>query len=162
MAESSTAERLNAHTFTAVRSNDGAGSGPARPAAILLVDDKPELLDSLHQLVTLHGYSARQGARWPEAIDLLRATCYDVVLLDLIMPGVSGHDVLEFAAREGCVQDHRGQRRCQLQRREARAALRCIRFRQEALRGPRIHRHHGNALRAVPGGIGQRRHASIG
>jgi diguanylate cyclase len=101
MAESSTAERLNAHTFTAVRSNDGAGSGPARPAAILLVDDKPELLNSLHQLVSLHGYRPDEALGGQQAIARLRERDYDVVLLDLIMPGVSGHDVLEFAAREG-------------------------------------------------------------
>jgi diguanylate cyclase (GGDEF)-like protein/PAS domain S-box-containing protein len=79
---------------------DGQGTGAARPAAILLVDDKAELLSSLHQLVSLHGYRPDQALGGAQAIDRLRERAYDVVLLDLIMPGVSGHDVLEFAARE--------------------------------------------------------------
>ncbi len=69
-------------------------------AAILLVDDKRELLDSLHELVALHGYQADTALGGEQAIASLRDKAYDVVLLDLIMPGVSGHDVLEFASRE--------------------------------------------------------------
>jgi diguanylate cyclase len=80
------------------------GSGVARPAAeaaILLVDDKPELLDSLQQLVSLHGYRPDKALGGEQALAMLRSRDYDVVLLDLIMPGVSGHDVLDHAAREG-------------------------------------------------------------
>ena len=71
-------------------------------SAILLVDDKPELLNSLHQLVTLHGYEADKALGGREALRYRPgAKTYDVVLLDLIMPGVSGHDVLEYAAKQG-------------------------------------------------------------
>ena len=90
-------------TYTAAPSNisGGAGQGVAvRDAAILLVDDKPDLLNSLHQLVSLHGYRPDKALGGEQALAMLRARSYDVVLLDLIMPGVSGHDVLEFAARE--------------------------------------------------------------
>ena len=75
-------------------------AGADAPARILLVDDKPDLLDSLHQLVTLHGYRPDKALGGQAAIDALRSRPYDVVLLDLVMPGVSGHDVLDFAARE--------------------------------------------------------------
>ena len=68
---------------------------------ILIVDDKPELLNSLHQLVSLHGYQADKALGGLEAKEALASRHYDVVLLDLIMPGVSGHDVLEYADREG-------------------------------------------------------------
>ncbi|MEZ5549279.1 MAG: EAL domain-containing protein [Pseudomonadales bacterium] len=85
-------------------------NGASRPAratprttaaggAILVVDDKPELLNSLHQLVQLHGYDADKALGGEAALQALGARNYDVVLLDLIMPGVSGHDVLEFAAK---------------------------------------------------------------
>jgi diguanylate cyclase (GGDEF)-like protein/PAS domain S-box-containing protein len=73
-------------------------------ASILLVDDKPELLNSLHQLILLHGYQPDKALGGQAALDLLAEKEYDVVLLDLIMPGVSGHDVLEYAAAQhlGC------------------------------------------------------------
>ena len=74
---------------------------PVLPGAqILLVDDKPELLSSLHQLVTLYGYEADKALGGTEAMEFLKQKRFDVVLLDLIMPGISGHDVLDFVSRE--------------------------------------------------------------
>ncbi|MCZ6709855.1 MAG: diguanylate cyclase [Gammaproteobacteria bacterium] len=70
-------------------------------ASILLVDDKPELLTSLEQLILLHGYQPDKALGGQEALDRLVEKRYDVVLLDLIMPGVSGHDVLEYVADNG-------------------------------------------------------------
>ncbi len=67
---------------------------------LLLVDDKQELLTSLHHLVTLYGYEADQALGGQAAMDALANQEYDVVLLDLIMPEISGHDILDFAARE--------------------------------------------------------------
>ncbi len=69
-------------------------------AKILLVDDKQELLTSLHHLVTLYGYDAEQALGGEAAMAALATDEFDVVLLDLIMPGVSGHDILDYAARE--------------------------------------------------------------
>lgn len=71
-----------------------------KPARLLLVDDKQELLTSLYHLVTLHGYEADQALGGEAAMSALQGDEYDVVLLDLIMPGISGHDILDYAARE--------------------------------------------------------------
>ena len=67
-------------------------------ARVLLVDDKPELLKSLSEVVRLHGYQVTEALGGKAALELLDAHEFDVVLLDLIMPEVNGHDVLEFAA----------------------------------------------------------------
>jgi diguanylate cyclase len=69
-------------------------------ARILLVDDKPQLLRSLRDVIEAHGYRhvvEAQGGR--AALDALASDAFDVVLLDLIMPDVSGHDVLDQATR---------------------------------------------------------------
>ncbi len=66
---------------------------------LLLVDDKPELLKSLSEIVSLHGYRVNEALGGRAALEMLDTQEYDVVLLDLIMPDVSGHDVLDFAAR---------------------------------------------------------------
>ena len=71
-----------------------------KPARLLLVDDKQELLTSLYHLVTLHGYEADQALGGEAAMSALQEDNYDVVLLDLIMPGISGHDILDYVARE--------------------------------------------------------------
>lgn len=69
-------------------------------AKLLLVDDKQELLTSLHHLITMYGYEAEQALGGEAAMHALQGNDYDVVLLDLIMPGISGHDILDYAARE--------------------------------------------------------------
>jgi diguanylate cyclase len=100
MAASSVADTA-ADTAASSRTSGGNGAGRSvRDAAILLVDDKPELLNSLQQLISLHGYRPDKALGGEQALAMLRSRNYDVVLLDLIMPGVSGHDVLEYAARE--------------------------------------------------------------
>ncbi|MEM7100756.1 MAG: EAL domain-containing protein [Pseudomonadota bacterium] len=75
-------------------------SSNAPAPKILLVDDKQELLTSLYHLVTLYGYEADQALGGDAAMKALGDNEYDVVLLDLIMPGISGHDILDYAARE--------------------------------------------------------------
>jgi PAS domain S-box-containing protein len=75
-------------------------SSDARSFNILLVDDRPELLASLAELVAAHGYDAVQSLGGRAALErFARGEEYDVILLDLIMPEVSGHDVLEYLAR---------------------------------------------------------------
>jgi len=64
---------------------------------LLLVDDRPELLNSLYDLVTMHGYVHVEKALGGQAaLDALASSEFELVLLDLIMPDVSGHDVLQF------------------------------------------------------------------
>ena len=71
-----------------------------KQSKILLVDDKQELLTSLFHLVTLYGYEAQQALGGEAAMQAMADDSFDVILLDLIMPGVSGHDILDYAARE--------------------------------------------------------------
>ena len=92
--------RLRSAQSENARASDGSDEEGAEKRSILIVDDKPELLNSLHQLVSLHGYRADKALGGAEALEALSRKRYDVVLLDLIMPGVSGHDVLDFASRE--------------------------------------------------------------
>jgi diguanylate cyclase len=85
-----------------------AASAPREPARVrpqdatlLLVDDQPQLLESLRQVVRAHGYVQTVEAHGGRAaLEALAAQPFDVVLLDLIMPDVSGHDVLDALARD--------------------------------------------------------------
>jgi diguanylate cyclase (GGDEF)-like protein/PAS domain S-box-containing protein len=73
----------------------------ARPARILLTDDDTRLLTSLQRLLNAYGHQVDIAHGGAEAISRLRDRQYDLLLLDLRMPGVSGHDVmLHMAARE--------------------------------------------------------------
>lgn len=61
---------------------------------ILIVDDDPVILKSLKDLLATRGYAADIAIGGKEAILRLDQSIYDVVLLDLYMPYVSGHDVM--------------------------------------------------------------------
>ncbi|MBI4863938.1 MAG: response regulator [Candidatus Riflebacteria bacterium] len=69
-------------------------SGPARKHRILVVDDETEVLSILSGLLALADYDVSQAADGPTALRLVSASPPDLVLLDLIMPGMNGEDVL--------------------------------------------------------------------
>ena len=61
---------------------------------ILIVDDDPVVLKSLKDLLATRGIDANTAIGGREAIVCLDQKEYDLVLLDLQMPYVSGHDVM--------------------------------------------------------------------
>ena len=65
------------------------------PAAVLIVDDTPENRDILARRVRQLGHGATEASDGAQALALLAANPFDLVLLDIMMPGLSGYDVLE-------------------------------------------------------------------
>lgn len=61
---------------------------------ILIVDDDPEIRANLTEIFNDAGYEAMTVASGQEAIDMAVNEQFDVILLDLIMPKMSGIDVL--------------------------------------------------------------------
>jgi two-component system response regulator HydG len=68
---------------------------PSTAPTVLVVDDEPGIVDSLQKVFereSLRVLTARGGA---EALDVLRREPVSVVLTDLMMPGMSGLDLLK-------------------------------------------------------------------
>ena len=61
---------------------------------ILIVDDDSVVLKSLKDLLAIRGFSTDAAIGGQEAICRLDQNDYDLVLLDLHMPYVNGHDVM--------------------------------------------------------------------
>ena len=61
---------------------------------ILIVDDDPIILKSLNDLLSIRGFNTNTAIGGQEAICQLEQNNYDLVLLDLHMPYVNGHDVM--------------------------------------------------------------------
>lgn len=61
---------------------------------ILVVDDDMLARMTAAQCVKQHGYTAAMAQGGEQALDMLRADRYDLVLLDLLMPDVDGFEVL--------------------------------------------------------------------
>ena len=62
-------------------------------ATILIVDDELSIRASLRTILTGLGFGVIEAARGEEAIALVRTARFDVVLLDINMPGLGGVEV---------------------------------------------------------------------
>ncbi len=62
--------------------------------AILIVDDEPTARENLERLLRTNGYETVVAADGQEALQRLSEQEFEVVLLDIRMPGLSGMDVL--------------------------------------------------------------------
>lgn len=70
-------------------------SDAAEAARILVVDDIEPNRDLLARRLQRLGHHVTMAASGQEALDVLARERMDVVLLDIMMPGMSGYDVLE-------------------------------------------------------------------
>ena len=64
------------------------------PLRVLIVDDEAELVSALEERLNLRGFQASGVTTGAEALSLLGETPFDVVLLDLKMPGLGGLEVI--------------------------------------------------------------------
>ena len=67
----------------------------ALPRRLLIVDDEEPVCSLLSRFFALKGYETRSVCRGEEAVALASAFHPHVVLLDLLMPGMSGMDTLK-------------------------------------------------------------------
>ena len=65
------------------------------PSKILIVDDEPNILLSFSSLLKDEGYTAVTADSAEEALRQCRRRSFDLVLLDLQLPGMSGLEFLE-------------------------------------------------------------------
>ncbi|MBW1677148.1 MAG: response regulator [Deltaproteobacteria bacterium] len=63
---------------------------------ILIVDDEPRMRDSLKALLSGQGYEIHTGNSVKEAIEYLSRNSFDLVLLDIVMPEMDGHRVMDY------------------------------------------------------------------
>jgi DNA-binding response OmpR family regulator len=68
-----------------------------RTARILVVDDEETIRLTLARLLQRRGYTVTVAASGTEARALIEQQAFDLLLLDLVMPGLSGLDVAALA-----------------------------------------------------------------
>jgi class 3 adenylate cyclase/CheY-like chemotaxis protein len=68
------------------------GGQPAG-ARVLVVDDQPPNIRLLEAILTPRGYQVHAASSGEEALKLLAGTEVDLVLLDIVMPGMDGYEV---------------------------------------------------------------------
>ncbi len=69
----------------------------ANGGQVLLIEDDPFERQRVRELLQTAGYDITSAGSGDEGLELLRARRFDAVVLDLVMPGMSGLDVLRAA-----------------------------------------------------------------
>lgn len=84
--------------------NSGQNFGPSYDTPkrrILIVDDEADIRVALARILHLEGYVAEEAGSGPEALEMLEYDTFDLMVLDLRMPGMSGLEVMK-RVRESC------------------------------------------------------------
>ena len=70
-------------------------SEQAAPKRILVVEDEDNIAIALDYLMTREGYQQQRIATGAGAVELIRETKPDLVLLDVMLPEVSGYEICQ-------------------------------------------------------------------
>jgi DNA-binding NtrC family response regulator len=71
-----------------------------RNMRVLLVDDETEFVSALAERLNLRGFDAQTATSGEEALEKINASPPEVVLLDMLMPGMNGLEVLKRIKRD--------------------------------------------------------------
>ncbi|MGH2674968.1 MAG: response regulator [Actinomycetota bacterium] len=61
---------------------------------VLVVDDDPQILRAVRTSLQARGYEVRAAGNGETALDQLATDAVDLVILDLSLPGIDGHEVI--------------------------------------------------------------------
>jgi len=73
----------------------------ASATRVLIVEDEPDIAGPLRENLEVERYAVRVAATGEAGLDALRSWNPDVMVLDLMLPGMSGETLLQLARAEG-------------------------------------------------------------
>ena len=86
---------INNETKQQILSSRSAPDKVAKGLSILVVDDEEEICNILDKFFSRVGHMVKAVSSGAEAIELAKKEDFDIVICDLTMPGVTGHDVIK-------------------------------------------------------------------
>ena len=86
---------INNETKQQILSSRSAPDKVAKGLSILVVDDEEEICNILNKFFSRVGHIVKTVGNGAEAIKLAKKEDFDIVICDLTMPGVTGHDVIK-------------------------------------------------------------------
>jgi DNA-binding response OmpR family regulator len=65
-----------------------------RPITVLVVDDEADIVSLMRDFLESEGYTVLTASEGSSALEIVQSTALDCVLLDVMMPGMTGFDLL--------------------------------------------------------------------
>jgi DNA-binding response OmpR family regulator len=75
------------------------------PRKVLIADDDPQILAMISQRLRKRGYEVVEAENGTRAVEQARATRPDVIVLDVLMPGMSGWEVARAVRHDAALKD---------------------------------------------------------
>ncbi|MBS0126743.1 response regulator transcription factor [Thetidibacter halocola] len=61
---------------------------------VLVIEDEPNIIEAISFILSRDGWRVDTHSNGVDAVDVVRAKAPDVVILDVMLPGRSGYDIL--------------------------------------------------------------------
>jgi two-component system response regulator RegX3 len=71
-----------------------------RQIRILIVEDEEAIREGLIDVLVFHGYTVDSAATGPAGLDKARSGKFDLVLLDIMLPGMDGYEICDRIRQE--------------------------------------------------------------
>ncbi|HSI13773.1 MAG TPA: response regulator, partial [Chthoniobacter sp.] len=83
----------------------GPGDDVAKAGTLLLVDDNAPSRNALGRELQRQGYRIVHASSGPAAMERVREETFDLILLDTVMPGMSGYEMLQWLKADPKLRD---------------------------------------------------------
>jgi DNA-binding response OmpR family regulator len=67
---------------------------------VLLIEDEPHIAEAIRYVLTRDGWQVASHADGGDAVEVIRRSPPDVLVLDVMLPGRSGHEILADLRRD--------------------------------------------------------------
>ena len=94
-AEVAAVEERALPILSALPALDAPAAAPSGPATVLVVDDTEQNREMLSRRLKARGYTVLTAENGYQALDLIRARPLDLIVLDIMMPDLSGLELLQ-------------------------------------------------------------------
>ena len=74
---------------------------------VLLIEDNEDISNTLAEYLTLKGYECTISNDGKDGLEKISSKNYDVVLLDLVIPKLSGHQIIGSLEKNGKLRDQK-------------------------------------------------------